>query len=125
MNSILKIPTHVNGIPLISRKEAKALKYKRYFTGTPCLRGHIAEHYTGSGVCIKCDAIGVQKRYELYTKVRTTDEVSIPIEAMDAPEAKRYCNKFSAADSFDASVLWTKAHNNIRRREYGTNREDN
>jgi len=42
---------------LISRKEAKAQGLKRYFTGIPCCRGHIAERTTYSRGCIDCHKI--------------------------------------------------------------------
>jgi hypothetical protein len=32
-------------LPIISCKEAKARGLKRYFTGKPCKRGHIAEQW--------------------------------------------------------------------------------
>lgn len=39
---------------LISRAEARAIGYKRYFTGKPCKHGHISERYTHSKHCIQC-----------------------------------------------------------------------
>jgi hypothetical protein len=39
---------------IIGRDEAKALGLKRFFTGKPCKRGHIAERYVRSGICSKC-----------------------------------------------------------------------
>lgn len=39
---------------VISRKEAKAKGLKRYFTGRPCKRGHVAEYYV-TGPCVICD----------------------------------------------------------------------
>ncbi len=39
---------------IIGRKEAKQLQLKRYFTGKPCVRGHISERYTAKGSCIEC-----------------------------------------------------------------------
>lgn len=41
---------------IITRSEAKAAGLKRYFTGTPCHRGHISEALTSSGTCLECDA---------------------------------------------------------------------
>lgn len=46
---------------IITRKEAKKLGLKKYFTGKPCLRGHIAERYSGCGKCTECQAIYLQK----------------------------------------------------------------
>ncbi|HEX7011262.1 MAG TPA: hypothetical protein VF161_00865 [Steroidobacteraceae bacterium] len=40
---------------LISRREAKALGLPRYYTGRPCLRGHIAERFAGNKTCVECD----------------------------------------------------------------------
>jgi 5-methylcytosine-specific restriction endonuclease McrA len=36
------------------RKAAKARGEDRYFTGRPCLRGHVSERVTSSGYCIEC-----------------------------------------------------------------------
>ena len=41
---------------LISRKDAKAQGLLRYFTGDPCLHGHIAERATISNRCLSCAA---------------------------------------------------------------------
>ena len=39
---------------IISLAEARAIGYKRYFTGKPCKRGHVSERYTNSKHCIQC-----------------------------------------------------------------------
>jgi len=39
---------------IISRKEAKSQGLKRYFTGKPCKRGHIAERGVCNSGCISC-----------------------------------------------------------------------
>jgi hypothetical protein len=39
---------------IIGRGEAKALGLKRYFTGKPCKRGHIAERGVSSQNCMEC-----------------------------------------------------------------------
>ena len=38
----------------LSRSEAKEKKLTRYFTGKPCLRGHVSERATNNGACIAC-----------------------------------------------------------------------
>jgi hypothetical protein len=43
-----------NSRNIISRDEAKALDLKRFFTGKPCKRGHIAERSVHSGRCLEC-----------------------------------------------------------------------
>ena len=39
---------------MISRAEAQALGLKKFFTGQPCRRGHVAERYTNGGACVEC-----------------------------------------------------------------------
>jgi 5-methylcytosine-specific restriction endonuclease McrA len=39
---------------IISRSDAKAAGLKRFFTGIPCIRGHIAERYVSVGSCALC-----------------------------------------------------------------------
>lgn len=39
---------------IITRKEAKALGIKMYFTGKLCKRGHISDRYTSIGRCVEC-----------------------------------------------------------------------
>lgn len=46
-----------------SRAAAKALQSKRYFTGKPCCRGHVAERLTSTGQCIPCVRQQVKQWY--------------------------------------------------------------
>jgi hypothetical protein len=39
---------------VISRKTAKLLGLKRYFTGKPCIRGHLDERQTVNATCFSC-----------------------------------------------------------------------
>lgn len=39
---------------IISRKEAKSLGLKRYFTGKPCKRGHVEERSVSIAACVGC-----------------------------------------------------------------------
>lgn len=43
-------------IPKITRSEAKVLGRKRYFTGEPCLRGHVAERFVSTKGCADCNS---------------------------------------------------------------------
>jgi len=38
----------------VTRAEAKIMGAKRYLTGKPCPRGHVAERYTLNGGCLMC-----------------------------------------------------------------------
>lgn len=48
---------------IISRKEAKELGLKFYFTGKQCKYGHIAERRTSNGFCLGCES---EKDYREY-----------------------------------------------------------
>lgn len=48
---------------IISRAEAKAAALKRYFPGTPCKHGHIAERLTSNGTCLECCRLKQLKNY--------------------------------------------------------------
>jgi len=39
---------------IITRAGAKARGLRRYFTGEPCKRGHVAEKWTAGGRCVEC-----------------------------------------------------------------------
>jgi 5-methylcytosine-specific restriction endonuclease McrA len=41
-------------VPIISRDEASAQGLKRFFTGEPCYRGHVAERYVKTRACVAC-----------------------------------------------------------------------
>lgn len=46
--------------PIVTRAEARALGLSRYFTGKPCIRGHISERYTKS-ICVECQKENAKK----------------------------------------------------------------
>lgn len=48
---------------IISRRDARSQGLKRYFTGEPCKRGHIAERQVSNLTCLECTRIKSQKRY--------------------------------------------------------------
>jgi hypothetical protein len=39
---------------VVSKKDASVMGLTRYFTGTPCLRGHVSERQTSNGTCLEC-----------------------------------------------------------------------
>lgn len=55
--------------PLITRADALAQGLKRYFTGKPCARGHIAEHYVISCKCIICQRL-LTNEYRTLNRTR-------------------------------------------------------
>jgi 5-methylcytosine-specific restriction endonuclease McrA len=50
-----RIQAQLYAMKIITRKCAKAAGLNRYFTGKPCLRGHIAERITAIGYCHQCE----------------------------------------------------------------------
>lgn len=40
--------------PIITRADASAAGFMRFFTGKPCGKGHVAERYVSSGHCVSC-----------------------------------------------------------------------
>ena len=42
---------------IVSYESAKALGAKRFFTGEPCVRGHLAERLTSEKRCVECNRI--------------------------------------------------------------------
>ena len=56
---------------IINRADALAQGLKRYFTGEPCKRGHVALRYAHSGICVLCaNAYAVRNN----AKTRSTRE---------------------------------------------------
>lgn len=49
---------------LLSRKQAKQQGKNRYFTGTPCCRGHIAPRVTSSALCVECIIVHDHRAYK-------------------------------------------------------------
>lgn len=70
---------------VISKKEAKALGLKKYYTGVPCKNGHDCERYIGGG-CVECIKIHtkrvreetpeVHREYDRKRRERKGDEIN-------------------------------------------------
>jgi len=64
---------------IISRDDARAFGLRRFYTGEPCMWGHICEHYTSSGECVECkrnptsqcSARELRKRHDYLRSVTT------------------------------------------------------
>lgn len=64
----------LSSLEVISRKAAVHRGLKRYYTGKPCIHGHIAERYCASGRCAQCD-ICLQKSQEYRAKRRVYEQM--------------------------------------------------
>lgn len=57
--------------PLISRREARARGFIRYFTGKPCKHGHIADRRVSDCACNECSRAQYQREREhILAKMR-------------------------------------------------------
>ena len=63
---------------LISRIEAKEQDLKRYFTGKPCSKGHIAERYTCKSTCIECERLAGEK-YRHTTQGKKKSHINVSL----------------------------------------------
>ena len=50
---------------IIPRGKAKEQGLKRFFTGEPCKRGHLAERYVNGGRCCECHKLAIAKHKEV------------------------------------------------------------
>lgn len=46
---------------IVTRKQARQLGLNRYFTGKPCIRGHISERRTVTKLCLECSKARAEK----------------------------------------------------------------
>lgn len=61
---------------LLSRKEAKELGSKYYFTSNPCKRGHIVQRFTCSSNCIECYQYGTsEKEYKAQYYINNKEQL--------------------------------------------------
>lgn len=97
-------------------KEARKLGINRYFTGVPCLRGHISERAAHNGQCLGCAKIASQangqKRVKqglaraYYEKQRTESPEKIMLMSAKNRARKTGCPcRISAQDIRD---VWPK-----------------
>jgi Protein of unknown function (DUF3102)/Temperature dependent protein affecting M2 dsRNA replication len=83
---------------IISREYAKKHGLKRYFTGKPCSRGHIAECYV-NGHCVECTAETTRK-YREARKAKTGAGTSKAVEPINSEpinsDWRSYASKITA-----------------------------
>lgn len=66
---------------ILERSDAVKLNVRRYFTGRPCRRGHLAERFTSSGQCVACmkKAVGMFVRFSV--EAHQDDRVAVELFA--------------------------------------------
>jgi hypothetical protein len=50
------------GMKKIDRETAIQLGLRRFFTGVPCVRGHISERYAANAACLECHRSNMQRQ---------------------------------------------------------------
>ena len=55
---------------IITKEEARKQKLIRYFSGEPCVSGHVDERYVSNGVCLTCH----RERGRIYNKGRPVSD---------------------------------------------------
>jgi hypothetical protein len=117
-------PKDYSNEPILFRQDAIAQDKKYYFTGVPCLRGHIAPRFTTGGTCLECNYLAAKAKYEgtKLPKVKGTD-MGDEYELLDKPingialqssmlrdeDRRDYELRFREADSYDAFAMWVAA----------------
>lgn len=78
---------------IIARKAAKAAGLKYYFTGKPCIRGHIAKRQTSSGSCTTCGSENTAKYYADDAKKERMLSTSRAWKSANPEKVKEYTKK--------------------------------
>jgi len=72
---------------IITRKDAKRRKLKRYFNGSPCPNDHISERYLSSGACVECNrARGKGRKYK--PRLRENSEIKPDDVVFETPTGR-------------------------------------
>ncbi|MGZ8924637.1 MAG: hypothetical protein ACXW2E_02015 [Nitrososphaeraceae archaeon] len=82
---------------IVTRKEAIEIGLKQYFTGKPCIRGHISTRNTAAGNCHKCWCEdNVKYKDPSYTKkeIQINKKISMPVTNFIEQAHKKHNNKY-------------------------------
>lgn len=74
---------------IISRKEASLAGRKRFFTGRPCVHGHIAQRFVTTGGCVACNT--ARAKTFASTKNVRQGRFFYPLHPDDMAAALAYC----------------------------------
>jgi hypothetical protein len=106
-------------VDIITKLEAKVKGSTRFFTGQPCLKGHVVERMVSDGYCIQCKRIREKKSYDsgtrkeyvkkMYTKKREVILADLKEHYVYSNERKEYLEKWRNAN-VDNIALYRKEH---------------
>lgn len=125
-------------LTIISRKESKILKLKRFYTGIECNSNHLSERSTNNGSCLECIRIRkktyrknnsqkIQKSNKAYQKAnRESIAKREKIYAKNNSEAiskrKRVYRESNSKDISESGKLWKKNNKGLCRSYDSTRR---
>ena len=76
--------------PIVKRSDAKAIGLKYYFTGNPCIKGHVDKRQTSNGICHSCR---VEKNREYMRALAISDPERVRATNAIASTTYRKVNK--------------------------------
>lgn len=94
-----------SGFERTTLDEARCLKLKRYFTGKPCTRGHIAERQTINSTCMECQRIscrrdiGKRRKRLIAWRIKNPDKIKLHRKTKYHKRRQHY---------IDSTIEWQK-----------------
>lgn len=55
---------------IITQMQAAKLGLNKFYTGRPCIHGHISERWTLNGACIQCNIDRIKRKREAVREMR-------------------------------------------------------
>lgn len=109
-----------------ARSEAKRKGATRYFTGVPCIHGHVAERQTSNGECLQCvelrsqTDLSIARQRERVRKYQASIKYKIrqAIYLSDG-RRKKYAQTYNATANGKAAVLSAAARRRAKKRNAG------
>lgn len=85
---------------IMTWKDAATRRLAKYFTGKPCIRGHLVQRYVSSKACIACIA-GYGRKNREFVKAQTQPQVShisvTLLDTQDIPALLQFAESLNTA----------------------------
>ena len=78
---------------IMTRKEAKEAGLPRFFSGKPCLRGHLTERHTSSNQCVECARLLGSETRKAVHRVAKHNEIARKWARENPEKRKKRSNK--------------------------------
>lgn len=88
-----------------ARRQAESRGESQYFTGRPCIRGHLAKRFTNGGKCVECSRLSCLRRH----KVRRLKNPAVVRFRRSMAEIKASAAAM-AAERAERARPWRQAH---------------